>query len=106
MCIYRSIMSIKYNHRIAMNRAYDTYIKSKHRLDFNNRDMFNFYTNPYTPIRRFSTFGMDYNKPVDDPMDYTTKSDDMELDELYKMRSREQPYASKGVKPAKRSKKV
>jgi hypothetical protein len=105
MCIYISIMSIKYNHRIAMNRAYDTYIKSKHRLDFNNRDMFHFYSNPYTPIRQFSTFGMDYNKTVDDPMDYTTKTDDMELDEFDKIRSRENPYSTKGAEPVKRSKK-
>jgi hypothetical protein len=87
-------MPAQYDHRISMNRAFDTYIRNKHRLEFSTRDSFNFFSNPYAPIRRFSRFGMNTT-------DYKNDGDDDEyvsVDEITRARSRNHPYVSKNSK--------
>jgi hypothetical protein len=92
----------QYNHRSAMNRAFATYVENKHRLEFNTRDGFNFFTNPFIPIREFSKVGMN-NKSVDS---YTEGVSPMDLDELIRIRERDYPYLSKQKKNEGKRRKV
>jgi hypothetical protein len=97
------MMYPQYNHKLAMNRAFETYVKNKHRLEFNTRDGFNFFSNPFVPIRNFSRFGMD-DKSVDDFNDGGVST--MSLDEISRVRSRDHPYVSKPKKTGGKRRKV
>jgi hypothetical protein len=93
-------MDTEYDHTLAMNRAFETYVKDKHRLEFNTRDGFNFFSNPFVSIRKFSRFG------IDDKNDFDDWTSDMSVDEVTRIRHRDHPYFTKPKKNAGKRRKI